>query len=70
MFNKDLNAVRIIYSQRVQEEAEFGMLDARGWGVEGEVPFQGRVCFTPIVFIDCSLCIHDISKKSKHSLLT
>lgn len=35
MFTKDLDAVRMIYCQRVQEEAQGGRLVARGFGWGG-----------------------------------
>lgn len=52
MFNQDLDTVRIIYSQHVQEEAELGRLVARGfgWGV-----LLLRVQLIPLVFVKCPL---------------
>lgn len=40
MFNKDLDAVRMIYSQHVQEEAELGRL-VKG-AFDGDVLLLGR----------------------------
>uniref|UniRef100_A0A8C4MMP7 Dynein axonemal heavy chain 9 n=1 Tax=Equus asinus asinus TaxID=83772 RepID=A0A8C4MMP7_EQUAS len=62
MFNQDLDTVRIIYSQRVQEEAELGRLVARGfgWGV-----LLLRVQLIPLVFVKCPLWVYDIPQEKQ-----
>lgn len=55
MFTKDLDAVRMIYCQRVQEEAQGGRLVARGFGWGGRCLLRERVqplCICPLSSVD------------------
>lgn len=67
MFNKDLDEVRMIYSQHVQEEAELGRL------VEGDfdedILLLGRSNAFLLYLLNVHVWIHTFSKKSKHNLL-
>lgn len=68
MFIKELDAVRIIYNEHVQEEAQFGRFGGHGTLI-GAVLFLRRVQCTLLYLLNVHIWICGVLPENKYSFL-